>query len=256
MTLRKPLRLLPEALLVKTGRVGHADWNYRPFLGFAQRRRFKLCRRLIGPLPVGRVLEIGFGSGIFLPELDGHARWLFGADVHPYAAAVSAVLRTQGVEAHLVRASAEALPFADDSFDLLVAVSALEFVPDVERACKELRRVLKQSGALVVVTPGASWVIDLAFKLFTGEDARVDFGDSRQRVRRALRQHFVAERELRFPPFGPDSLCIYHALRLRPLASGHQPEQGVSSCATKVPKAHLPTGGHPCVAPEPMQREE
>ncbi|MGQ9853496.1 MAG: class I SAM-dependent methyltransferase [Candidatus Oleimicrobiaceae bacterium] len=219
MMLRKRLRLLPEELLVKTGRVDHADWNYRPLLGFVQRQRFRLCERLLGPFALGAVLEVGYGSGVFLPELGTYARWLFGIDVHPFGAVVRAALSTQNVGAHLVRASAEALPFADGSFDLLVAVSALEFVPDLARGCAEMHRVLKNSGRLIVITPGASPVVDFGFKILTGEDAKRDFGKSRQRIRAALEQHFLVERELRFPPLCPRALCLYRALRLRPRAS-------------------------------------
>ncbi|MBC7187111.1 MAG: class I SAM-dependent methyltransferase [Calditrichaeota bacterium] len=210
------LRLLPVGSLVKTGRVDHADWNYRPLLGFVQRQRFKLCRRLMAPLASGRVLEVGYGSGVFLPELHRHSRSLFGADVHPFASAVAAVLREHQIKAHLVQASAERLPFKDGCFDLLVSISALEFVPDLVSACAELRRVLKPSGALVVVTPGASRVIDFGFKLLTGEDPQVDFGDARQRVRQTLLRYFAIDKELRFPPLVGRSLCLYRALRLRP----------------------------------------
>jgi ubiquinone/menaquinone biosynthesis C-methylase UbiE len=199
--------------------VDHADWNYRPLLGFVQRQRFKLCRRLMAPLPSGRVLEIGYGSGAFMPELHSHSTSLFGADVHPFASAVAAVLREHEVEAHLAQASAERLPFRDASFDLLVTISALEFVPDLVGACQELRRVLKPSGALVVVTPGASPAIDFGFKLLTGEDPEADFGDARQRVRQTLLRYFAIDKELRFPPLVGRCLCLYRALRLRPVVT-------------------------------------
>ncbi len=216
MTLRKPLRLLPKEVLVKTGRVDHADWNYRPLLGFVQTQRFRLCRRLLGSFTSGRLLEVGYGSGVFLPELGTYARQLFGVDVHPFGGVVAAALNTQSVSAYLVRASAEALPFADGSFDTLVAVSTLEFVPDLARGCAEMHRVLKRSGSLIVITPGASPIIDFGFKILTGEDAKRDFGESRQRVRASLEQHFLVEEELRFPPLCPRPLCLYRALRLRP----------------------------------------
>ncbi|MDZ7379169.1 MAG: class I SAM-dependent methyltransferase [candidate division KSB1 bacterium] len=215
--MRTPLRLLPKNALVRTGPVDHADWNFRPLLGFIQRQRFRLCRKLLQEIDSGPVLEIGYGSGIFLPELTHITAPVMGADVHQFAAAVRAVLRGEGVKAHLVRASAENIPFLDASFQAVVAISALEFVPDLSRACREIRRVLKPSGALVVVTPGASPLIDLGFRLLTGVNPAQDFGNRREMICGCLLEHFTLDKELRFPPGVGRSLRLYRAMRLRPL---------------------------------------
>ena len=41
------LHLLPEEVLIKTGPVDHADWNFRPILGSIQRSRFRLMLDLL-----------------------------------------------------------------------------------------------------------------------------------------------------------------------------------------------------------------
>src|SRR5256885_8746113 len=76
------LHLLPAEVLVKTGPVDHADWNYRPLLGAIQRSRFRLLLDLLDAERFGRLLEIGYGSGVFLPELARHSRELYGIDIH------------------------------------------------------------------------------------------------------------------------------------------------------------------------------
>ena len=45
------LRLLPQSALVTTGDVDHADWNYKPLVGWVQRLRFKLIRKLLAKSP-------------------------------------------------------------------------------------------------------------------------------------------------------------------------------------------------------------
>jgi SAM-dependent methyltransferase len=57
-----------------------------------------------------------------------------------------------GVE--VVKADARALPFADGTFDLVVAASVLEHIPDFWRAVTEMQRVLGDGGTLLVSTPG------------------------------------------------------------------------------------------------------
>ena len=61
------LRLLPAKELITTGPVDHADWNYKPVLGWIERRRFKLALSMLPAPKSGRLLELGYGSGVFLP---------------------------------------------------------------------------------------------------------------------------------------------------------------------------------------------
>jgi hypothetical protein len=49
------IRLLPHRSLLKTGPVDHADWNYRPLLGWIMGRRFALFRKL---LPRGKAMHM------------------------------------------------------------------------------------------------------------------------------------------------------------------------------------------------------
>ncbi len=147
--------------------------------------------------------------------------------MHPFAGAVATALQAHQVRVHLVRARGEELPFADGTFGLIVAISALEFVPDLPRACEEMRRILRPSGALVVVTPGTSSLVDLGFRLLTGVDPRQDFADRREKVPSCLLAHFAVERMLYFPPVLGKGLRLYSALRLRPLPTSCLPASGL-----------------------------
>jgi ubiquinone/menaquinone biosynthesis C-methylase UbiE len=209
----RELRLLPASSLLLTGPVDHPDWNYRPLLGRVQRMRFRMVQDLLGGARHRRLLEVGYGSGVFLPEL---ARWcdeLHGIDTHPHADEVTARLATHGVRAHLSTGGAEALPYEDGFFDAAVAVSTLECVDEVERACAELRRVLAPTGVLVVVTPGVTPLWDLALRVTTRVDASL-YGDGRQRLLPALGRHFRSTRQIRVPRLGGSALRLYTGLRM------------------------------------------
>lgn len=208
------MQLLPREALIATGPVDHADWNYRPVLGWIQRLRFGLVSRLLPRRKVGRLLEIGYGSGVFMPELARRCEDLHGIDIHPRASEVEARLRDHGVAARLVSGSAESLPYDSEMFDVVVAVSCLEFVPDAAKAAAEIRRVLKPGGCLVFVTPGKSPIVDWGLRVLTGESAKQDYADRRERLMPAMQQQFAIEERRTFPPVLSGVVCLYSAMRM------------------------------------------
>jgi ubiquinone/menaquinone biosynthesis C-methylase UbiE len=205
------LHLLPEEVLVKTGPVDHADWNFRPVLGVIQRARFRLLLDLLGAERFDRLLEVGYGSGVFLPELARRCRSLYGVDIHREPERVAAALGKLDVRASLSTASAEAMPFEDGFFDAAVAVSSFEFIGDFDRACREIGRVVGPRGVFFVVTPGDSPILDAGLKILTGADARRDYGGRRKEVMPALTRHFRIETSRSFPS---NIFPIYRGMRL------------------------------------------
>ena len=202
------MRLLPKTQLIHTGPVDHADWNYRPGLAFVMRRRFALVLSLL-PNRSHRLLEIGFGSGVFMPELARRCDELYGIDVHERVADVQAALEASGVLAVLSQQSATKIEFDDAYFDSIIAISALEFVDNIQEAAGELARVLRIGGRLVAVMPGKSALLDFMLRVTTGEDAKRDYGDRRERVIPELEKYF---RVLRTKSFSP----VYTAYELTP----------------------------------------
>ncbi|MCU0706348.1 MAG: class I SAM-dependent methyltransferase [Fimbriiglobus sp.] len=206
--------LLPPEDFVRTGPVDHADWNYRFPLGWISRRRLALATRLLPP-NVGRLLKLGYGSGVHLPHWATKAKEIHGIDPHPHAAPVTERLAKNGVTAHLVSGGAEAMPYPDAHFDCVLAISAIEFIPDLPAACQEIRRVLRPGGCLIVVTPGASPLLDFGLKVLSGNSAKKDYGDRRAAVLPTLAEYFVTEKRLVFPPLLSKLVCLYTGLRLR-----------------------------------------
>jgi ubiquinone/menaquinone biosynthesis C-methylase UbiE len=181
-------------------------------LGWISRQRFHMVLSLLPPGCVNRMLEIGYGSGVFMPELAARARELFGLDIHEHEEEVSRSLEQVRVQARLFSCSAERMPFPDGHFDVVVGVSFLEFISDLDAAAREMVRVLAPHGALIVVRPNQSKVIDLGFRLLTGKNAEEDFQGARQRVLPILTRHFEVEHSTFWPPLLP----LYQGLRLLP----------------------------------------
>jgi ubiquinone/menaquinone biosynthesis C-methylase UbiE len=97
----------------------------------------------------GRVLEVGVGTGLSFqhyPDIDE----LVGVDPsEPMLRRARNRARELGREITLVEAPAEALPFADESFDTVVTLAVLCSVEDPARALAEIRRVLKPGGRFI-----------------------------------------------------------------------------------------------------------
>lgn len=92
-----------------------------------------------------RILEVGCGNGFYLEYLDA-----VGLDLSMGMLA-SARERARGP---LVAGDATALPFANGSFDFVLAAHMLYHVAERNKAVSELRRVLRASGCCIAVTNG------------------------------------------------------------------------------------------------------
>ncbi len=115
---------------------------------------------------VQRALDAGCGTGVFLLPL---ARRLLpqGATVIGLDLAegtlgrARAQVQAEGLPVECVIGDVEALPFDDNSFDLVLANYMLYHVPDLGQAIAELRRVLRPGGTLLAATNGRGHMREL-----------------------------------------------------------------------------------------------
>jgi ubiquinone/menaquinone biosynthesis C-methylase UbiE len=99
-----------------------------------------------------RSLEIGSGTGYFTLNLlrAGIVREATCSDISPgMLAALEGNARRLGLAVATRVADAEHLPFADESFDLVLGHAVLHHIPDLERAFSEFRRVLRPGGEIL-----------------------------------------------------------------------------------------------------------
>ncbi|MFT4569490.1 MAG: SAM-dependent methyltransferase [Hyphomicrobiaceae bacterium] len=113
-----------------------------------------LFRRLLGQRldpanrASSRILDVGCGTGAVATDF-GRYGSVVATDFSPAALALA---RRRGVS-EAVAADATALPFADNSFDLVTAFDILEHVADDRAMVAELARVLRPGGTVAIHVP-------------------------------------------------------------------------------------------------------
>jgi SAM-dependent methyltransferase len=110
--------------------------------------RLRAVLSALMPLDGLRVLDLGCGKGRFAAHFKAA-----GADIVGLDLSTAMLARATGLDR--VRASARRLPFADSTFDAVVAVEVLEHVGAVEPVLREARRVLRPGGRIVIVDKNA-----------------------------------------------------------------------------------------------------
>lgn len=111
-----------------------------------------------------RVLDLGSGPGSASAALK--AKWGRKTQVVAVDLALPMLRAVRGASRfwrplHAVQADAQALPFADESFDLVVSNLCLQWVADLPRALGGLRRVMREGGLLAFSTFGPDTLIEL-----------------------------------------------------------------------------------------------
>jgi len=141
------------------------DWGFLRSGSFYRR----WVQRRHGLRPGQHLLDVACGTGLMAVE----AEKILGTAAHitclDPSAGMLAVARTK-LAARFVQGRAEALPFADDSFDFLTMGYALRHVSDLETTFREYRRVLKPGGKLLIleVTKPANRLGAFLFRLYFG----------------------------------------------------------------------------------------
>ena len=114
----------------------------------AYERLYKLLRPVVRQKTV---LELATGTGLIAKHIVCSAEHIEATD----ASQKMIEQAKQGVNSAKLYFSVQDmfhLPYADQSFDVVIVVNALHIVPEPEKALSEIRRVLKDDGVLVAPT--------------------------------------------------------------------------------------------------------
>ena len=131
-----------------------------------QERRLELIRRYV-PLEDKWILDVGCGIGTYVKRFRAFSPHVFGIDVSVKRLAESTM-------PNLVAAAGEALPFRDQTFDVLVFNEVIEHVADDRQTIEDALRVLRAEGSIVIYAPNRLYPFETHGVFFRG---RYRFGN-------------------------------------------------------------------------------
>jgi ubiquinone/menaquinone biosynthesis C-methylase UbiE len=110
-----------------------------------------------------RVLDVGCGNGMHTLKAGEYCREIVGIDYSPHsldlALRFAESMMVKNVRFQRVNLEHSPLPFADSSFDKVLFLDVIEHLEEREKLLKEIKRVLKPGGLLLLTAPNreTSW---------------------------------------------------------------------------------------------------
>ena len=126
-------------------------WFTTPIGSLVKKYEAQLILDLLKPGQGEIILDAGCGTGVFTLDILSSGSKVIGLDIS-LPMLIRAGKNLKGYPFQMVLADMLNLPFRKGSFDKVVSVTALEFIEDAEGAVKELFRVTRKGGCIVLAT--------------------------------------------------------------------------------------------------------
>ena len=134
-------------------------------------------------------LDIGTGSGIFLPTLSQISENVYGVDLSKVIFFVNHMLEKQDINnVFLTMGDVTSLPYESSTFDLIVCLSLIEHVEDLHNAFSEMRRVMNDNSVLILGYPVENR-FHRFFKWLSKKESSLRVSLSKQKVLKEKRFH-------------------------------------------------------------------
>lgn len=183
---------------------------YKPIQRIPYLKRLKIVLNLMGNKKYDNFLEIGFGSGIFLPELSDRSSKLTATDIHQYIDNVKNVIKSKNIKANLINADVRQMPFKDNSFDGIICLSVLEFVLDINKAIKEIKRVAKPNSKIIIGIPVINFITDICYDIIKRKKySDVSHKSDHKKIIKHLRNNLQIKKIRTYPRFTPINLSLF-----------------------------------------------
>jgi ubiquinone/menaquinone biosynthesis C-methylase UbiE len=160
-----------------------------------------------------KLLEVGTGSGIFLPTLSTLSDKIVATDIHPNLDKVEAMITKEELycDVEFKNVDIQKMPFKKDSFGGVISISTMEHIQKLDQAFDEVHKVLKKDGLFVIGIPAANLVTRMGFILL-GEGEVIDdhHCNTHKDIFKSLKKHFeiVETKRFWFPTLWP----IYYVI--------------------------------------------
>jgi SAM-dependent methyltransferase len=208
------LRLPDQAHTTKTSDEDPIRYYYWPLTGWIYRRRLDMALSALGERRFEHVLEVGCGSGIFLPTLCERAARVSAFDLHDRMGSVRTMLSSEDARADLWRGDALKISVADETFDGVLCLSVLEHLAGsaLVQTVEEIRRVSRPDATIVLGFPCRNIVTDSFYQVF-GFSPRSIHPSSHQDIRRVVGGRLHVDEASCFVPWLPSSLNVFTVCR-------------------------------------------
>lgn len=196
-----------------TGEDDPLEYYYSHIFRYAYLKRMKMVLSLLGERKFHSMLDAGAGSGIFLLSLSKKCDCLFGMDMHSRMGMVKDMLVREGVNAHLSRADLCAMPYKDNSVDCLICLSVIEFIENIDLAVREMHRIVKTDGEVIVGVPVLNMLTDWLYVIAGHRDQKIKHKSSHSDIIHSLRREFYVDNIITFPYNFPFNYSLFFCVK-------------------------------------------
>ncbi len=211
-----------KEMLVKTNIEDVLEFYFKPIFNYVYRKRLKMCTKLLDGHKFNKILDAGYGTGIFFFTLNQISKGLYGIDEHEKHEEVMKKYRKYGLNLKLVSGDVSSkLPYKNNAFDCVVTISTLEHIKDLDKVMNEFYRVLEKGGCLVAGFPVKNKITAAFLKMITPFwKEKVDIVNnfhvsSHKDIILAVKKRFKIVKVLRFPFFMPLDFSSYICLKAK-----------------------------------------
>ena len=122
-----------------------------------------VAQEVLKSKPKGKVLDLGCGQGSFLKRLHGqNLKELHGSDGFKYEGVDSSIFQFSQSNLN------QRLPYPDQDFEWVTAIEVVEHLENPRHLLREVSRILKPGGALLISTPNNECITSIISLLFRG----------------------------------------------------------------------------------------
>ena len=154
---------------------------YKEWIEKQMKKRIQMWRKRLGELKEykkgGRLLDVGCGVGTFLGLAKKEGFEIYGTEISEYACSYA----KNRLKGDIFCGDLEKAHFSPESFDIVTVWHTLEHLPNPLASLKEIHRILKKGGLLVVAVPNLNnYILRILYLLAKGKKLMLFSGQAKE----------------------------------------------------------------------------